>query len=56
MKMLYVLSIMDEINKTLEKFKDWVVEHYNNPIVWVCFFLIGLLVFQMTFSALQKEK
>lgn len=56
MKILYVLSIVDEFNKVIKDFRGWVVDHYNNPIVWVAFFLIGLLVFQFTYSALQKEK
>ena len=56
MKMIDVLSIIDEIEKALGKFRDWIVENYSNPILWIGLFLFGLFVFQMTFSALQKEK
>lgn len=56
MKMLYMLSIINEINKLLEKAKDWVQDNYANPVMWAAFVLVGLLVFQFTFSALQKEK
>lgn len=50
------LSIWSELNKTAENFKEWIIQHSNNPLLWISLFLIGLLVFYLTYSALQKEK
>lgn len=54
--MLYVLDILESIDKAIKPFRDWLRENYSNPIMWLALFVIGLFVFQATYSALQKEK
>ena len=56
MKLITLLSLTDELNKHLENFRSWVVDNYANPVVWVGMFVVGILVFEFTYSALQKEK
>lgn len=56
MKEIYVLNFLDSLNKIMEPFKKFIVDHYDNPILWLALFVIGVLVFQVTYSALQKEK
>ena len=56
MKHIYILNFLEDLNKLMEPLKKWIQEHYNNPLIWLLLFLAGLFVFQMTYSALQKEK
>lgn len=56
MKNIYVLSFLDDLNKMMEPLKKWIQDHYENPFMWLLLFLIGVFVFQFTYSALQKEK
>lgn len=56
MNRIYTLHFMDTVNRFFERFKDWIVEHYQNPLLWLFLFCLGLIIFQITFSALQKEK
>ena len=53
---MYYLNIIDSLNKVMEKFKAFVFEHYDNPFMWLGFFLIGLAIFGIVYSSLQKEK
>lgn len=54
--MLYVLDILESIEKALKPVRDFIEDNYSNPIMWLGLFVLGLLVFQATYSALQKEK
>lgn len=56
MKIIYVLNFMDGIEKTISPVKKWFYEHHDNPLMWLGFFILGYIVFQITYSALQKEK
>ncbi len=51
-----LLSIWSEMNKMAENFKDWIIEHSTNPLLWISLFLLGLAIFFITYNALQKEK
>lgn len=51
-----ILSLWDEMNQVAENFKEWIIEHSSNPLLWVGLFLLGLLIFAITYKALQKEK
>lgn len=51
-----ILSLWDEMNQVAESFKEWIIEHSSNPLLWVGLFLLGLLIFAITYKALQKEK
>ena len=49
------LSIIDRINEWVEPFKNWVMTNHNNPIMWLIFVLIGILVFSAVFGALHRN-
>lgn len=38
-----------------ENIKEFVLENSRNPILWVGFVLIGLLVFEFVYKALSKD-
>lgn len=51
-----MLSIWDSINGFADSFKDWMIKNGSNPLLWIGLFFIGLLLFAITYKALQKEK
>lgn len=57
---MYVLNIWEGMIKLVEAFFEnplqFIRDHYQNPILWIAFFMIGIAVFNFTHSALQKEK
>lgn len=44
---------------SLEKFsnsiKEWIIANQSNPILWVGLFVLGLVVFFVTYNALHKD-
>lgn len=50
-----VLSIMDNINEIANNFKEWIIAHSTNPVLWVGLFFLGILVFAVTYRALNKQ-
>lgn len=54
--MIYTLSIIDELNKKSESIRDWISEHGNNPLFWLAVFCVGIIIFFITYNALQTEK
>lgn len=49
------LSIIDKINEWVEPFRNWVIANHSNPVMWLGFILIGILIFSITFGALHKN-
>lgn len=58
--MLILFNLIEEFNKLLENFKEFMQDNmgdpFSNPIFWVGAFCLGLALFGFTFHALQKEK
>lgn len=50
------LSIEETINGWGKWIQEFLRDHGRNPILWMAFFGIGLILFFTTYSALQKEK
>ena len=54
-----ILSIWTNIGNKIGEFgneiKEFFLENNRNPILWVGLFLIGLLIFELTYKALQKD-
>ncbi len=48
-------KIIQTINEWIEPARDWLNANHNNPVVWGAFFLIGLLIFGIVYSALNKN-
>ena len=49
------LSIWSAMNDAAEEFKQWIFDHYNNPLLWVGLIVIGLAVFTMTYNTLNRD-
>ena len=50
-----ILGIVDKLNEIAEPFKDFIMNNHNNPLLWLGLFLIGLVIFWLTYSALNKD-
>ena len=44
------------IENVANSFKDFIVDHSDNAILWICLFFGGILVFWFTYNALNKNK
>ena len=52
-----ILNVWETIKEIPENFKDWIVENgQNNPVLWTSLFILGLVVFAVTYRALSKTK
>ena len=49
-------QIKEFIVNAPENFKNFIIENSRNPILWIALFFGGLLVFFLTFNALNKNK
>ncbi len=49
-------NIWKWLEDVMNTFKDFVLDHYENPLMWLGFFLLGILVFTLTYNALTKHK
>lgn len=49
-------NIWESLQKGSESIKNWIIAHQSNPLLWVGLFLLGLVVFFVTYNALQREK
>lgn len=54
--MVYYLGIMDTLEKWSEKFKDFIMDNYGNPILWVAILAFGILLFKTLYSGLNKNQ
>lgn len=55
MRTMQVLGIWTWLEEQSVKFRDWITQNYNNPILWVGIVVIGFLVFKSVFSTLNKD-
>lgn len=51
-----ILSVWSELDKIMGQFKDFILANKSNPLLWLGLFVLGLVVFESLFKALQKEK
>ena len=53
-----VLSIVDKVvdfmTPIMENFKEWIIDNSMNPILYIGLFVLGLLIFLVTYRALSK--
>lgn len=49
-----VLSIMDTLKEYADKLREWTISNTNNPLFWLLAFLLGILIFKLTYDALSK--
>ncbi len=48
-----ILSILDRLNRWIEPFRRWVIGNHDNPMMWLGFALIGIIIFSVTFGILH---
>lgn len=48
------LALMDTLKEWAEKLRDWTISNTNNPVFWLAAFLLGILIFKLTYDALNK--
>lgn len=51
-----ILGIMEILNEWGEQFQGFMLDNSRNPVVWIGLFLLGLVVFGLTYSALNKHR
>ena len=51
-----VLGIVETLDKWGKEFQGFMLENSRNPIVWVGLFFLGILVFVLTYNALNKNQ
>ncbi len=49
-----VLSVMDTLKEFADKLREWTISNTNNPLFWLLAFLLGILIFKLTYDALSK--
>lgn len=47
---------MEKLNELTEIFRTWIIANSSNPILWIGLFVAGLLVFFLTYGALNKNR
>ncbi len=50
-----ILNIFDSINQASKDFQGWIVEHGSNPVLWICLFFGGVILFFVTYNLLHKD-
>lgn len=50
-----ILSIMDKLNEIGETIKEWTIANTTNPLFWLGAFVVGLIIFKLTYDALNKD-
>lgn len=51
-----MLEIKEAIVNIPDNFKSFIIDNNTNPLLWICLFFGGLLVFFLTYSALNKNR
>ena len=46
----------DFITSIPENFKNFIIDNSHNAILWICLFFGGILIFFLTYNALNKNK
>mgnify|MGYP000132255051 FL=1 len=49
-------EVLEWIKNLPENFKDFIIDNGRNPILWILLFFTGMLVFFLTYNALNKNK
>ena len=53
---MYILDFLQDASKVMDQFKQVIYDNKTNPIMWLGFFILGLLIFEIVYYSLQKEK
>ncbi|MBP3920965.1 MAG: hypothetical protein J6D28_05300 [Bacilli bacterium] len=50
-----ILNLIDTLQEYADKLREWTISNTNNPIFWLAAFVLGLLIFKLTYDALSKN-
>ena len=50
-----VLGIMETLQEFADKLREWTISNANNPLFWLAAFALGLVIFKVTYEALNKN-
>ncbi|MBR2840941.1 MAG: hypothetical protein IKF01_03630 [Bacilli bacterium] len=51
-----MLSISGKIEELIKPFKKFILDNYENPIMWFAFILIGIAIFSIVYSTLHPNE
>lgn len=49
-------NITDWITNISDNFKTFIINNSDNALLWICLFFGGVIVFFLTYNALNKNK
>lgn len=50
------LGIMEKLNEFSNQITKWLIEHEDNPLLWIGIFVAFAFLFYIGYNALRKEK
>lgn len=50
------MELFNKLNQLAEKFKDWIMVHYDDPMLWIGLFLVIAVFMILGYSTLDKGK
>jgi hypothetical protein len=53
---MYLLAWIDTVEEWLSPFRAWFAENSKSPLFWFAYFLLGVLIFTITYRALNKDR
>ena len=52
---MQILTLWEKLNEYSLQFRDWIIENYRNPLLWVGIVVGGYLIFRAVYSTLNKD-
>ena len=52
---IYVLGIIEKLDKWSKQFQGWIEKNYSNPLLWVGILAFGILLFKVLYDGLNKK-
>lgn len=54
MNLAQILTLIDDLNEKLDGVKEWLASSDHN-FIWVVIFFVGIIVFAITYKALNND-
>lgn len=53
---MYMLKWVERVEEWLSPFRAWFAENAKSPLFWLAYFVLGMIIFTITYKALNKDK